>query len=642
MEKKPYYITTAIAYTSAKPHIGNTYEIVFTDAIARFQRRMGKDVYFLTGSDEHGIKIQEYAEKEGIAPKAYVDRVAGEIRGIWDLMNTSYDQFIRTTDAQHERVVSHIFTKLYQQGDIYKGEYSGWYCTPCETFFTQTQLNDGKCPDCGAQVKQTKEEAYFFKMSKYQKRLEEHIEAHPDFIMPESRKKEMVNNFLKPGLSDLCVSRTSFTWGIPVAFDPKHVIYVWIDALTNYITALGYDVDEKGELYQKYWPCDVHIIGKDILRFHTIYWPIILMALGEPLPKQVFAHPWFLNGFDKMSKSKGNTIYADELAQYVGVDGVRYYLLSEMPYGQDGMITYENVFKKYNAELANNLGNLVSRTLAMTKKYFGGTVPPQGTLTELDTQLLEYAGQNAALCREKMQEYRVAEAVDALFDIFHRANKYIDETEPWVLAKTDEGKVRLETVLYNLLDVIRLGANLLHSFLPQTSEKILAAFSQTPGDWCEKTSALPSGLALAECPMLFARLDEDKLLEEIHAKQQAAQAPVAPQPEYEPVLPEITIDDFFAADLRCAKVLACEPVKKSKKLLKLQVDLGFEQRQVVSGIALHYQPQELIGKKVLMVANLKKAKLCGEESCGMILAGGEEQVKVVFLDEAVPLGARIS
>ena len=640
--KEKFYITTAIAYTSRKPHIGNTYEIVFTDAIARFQRMIGKDVFFLTGSDEHGIKIQEYAEKEGIAPKAYVDRVAGEIRGIWDLMNTSYDKFIRTTDPQHEKVVSHIFTKLYEQGDIYKGEYSGWYCTPCETFFTQTQLNEGKCPDCGAEVKQTKEEAYFFKMSKYQKKLEEHIEKNPDFITPESRKKEMINNFIKPGLSDLCVSRTSFTWGIPVEFDPKHVIYVWIDALSNYITAMGYDVNEKGELYRKYWPCDVHIIGKDILRFHTIYWPIILMALGEPLPKQVFAHPWFLNGFDKMSKSKGNTIYADELSDYVGVDGVRYYLISEMPYGQDGMITYENVIKKYNAELANNLGNLVSRTLAMTKKYFGGVVPQCGELTELDRDLLACAAAGADTCCAKMKEYRAAEAVDSVFEVLHRANKYIDETEPWVLAKTEEGKKRLETVIYNLLDVIRFCANLLTPFLPATAEKILAAFSLSPADWSNETGLLQAGLELKDCPMLFARLDEEKLLSEIHAKNEKKKQEAEAAAKAEEKLPEITIDDFFKTELKCAKVLACEPVKKSKKLLKLQVDLGGEQRQVVSGIALYYQPEELIGKKVLMVTNLKKAKLCGEESFGMILAGGEEAVKVVFLDDAIPAGARIS
>ncbi|MBE6591486.1 MAG: methionine--tRNA ligase [Ruminococcaceae bacterium] len=639
--KEKFYITTAIAYTSRKPHIGNTYEIVFTDAIARFKRMIGKDVFFLTGSDEHGIKIQEYAEKEGIAPKAYVDRVAGEIKGIWDLMNTSYDKFIRTTDEQHERVVTKIFTKLYEQGDIYKGEYSGWYCTPCETFYTQTQLNDGKCPDCGAQVKETKEEAYFFKMSKYQKRLEEHIEANPDFITPESRKKEMINNFLKPGLSDLCVSRTSFTWGIPVEFDPKHVIYVWIDALSNYITAMGYDVDEKGDLYRRYWPCDVHIIGKDILRFHTIYWPIILMALGEELPKQVFAHPWFLAGFDKMSKSKGNTIYADELSEYVGVDGVRYYLISEMPYAQDGMITYENVIKKYNAELANNLGNLVSRTLAMTKKYFGGVVPCRGELNDTDKDLLATAEAQAKLCYEKMEQYRAAEAIDCVFEILHRANKYIDETEPWVLAKTEEGKKRLETVIYNLLDVIRFAAIHLFPFLPETAQKIAAAFGVECKDWKDELGVLEAGKAMGECPMLFARLDEEKLLNEIHEKQMKAQEPVEEKKEIEH-LEEIGIDDFFKCELRCGKVLECEKIKKSKKLLKLKVDMGDGVRQIVSGIALYYSPEEMIGKKVIVVANLKKAVLCGEESFGMILAGGDEDVKVVFLDDAVEVGSRIS
>ena len=635
--KQKYYLTTAIAYTSGKPHVGNTFEIVFSDAIARYKRMRGYDVYFLTGSDEHGIKIQEKAEKAGVSPQQFVDQVAGEIKRIWDLMDTTYDQFIRTTDPRHMRVVSHIFNKLYEQGDIYKGEYSGWYCTPCETFYTESQLVDGKCPVCGAEVKKTREEAYFFAVTKYQKRLEKYIEDHPGFIEPEARKKEMVNNFLKPGLTDLCVSRTSFTWGIPVEFDPKHVIYVWIDALSNYITALGYDVDEKGELYKKYWPCDVHIIGKDILRFHTIYWPIILMALGEPLPEKIFGHPWLLNGFDKMSKSKGNTIYADELAELFGVDAVRFYLLSSMPYLNDGTVTYEAVIKLFNTELANNLGNLVSRTCGMTKKYFGSVVPERGELTELDRELLAAASAGARAAAEKLDQFRTSEAIDAITDVLHRANKYVDETEPWVLARTDEGKKRLETVIYNLLDVIRLCAVLLKPFTPQTSDRILSVFGLKAEDWTDKTGELASGVTLADCPVLFARIDEEKMLTEIaaaHEKKETAQK--APE-----ALPEITIDDFMKVELRCAEVLACEKLAKSKKLLKLKVDLGNETRQVLSGIADFYRPDELIGKKVILVANLKKAKLCGEESCGMILAGGEDDVKVVFLDPSTPNGTRI-
>jgi len=642
MEKEKFYITTAIAYTSSKPHIGNTYEIVFTDAIARFMRLIGKDVYFLTGTDEHGIKIQEYAEKAGIAPKEYVDKISAQVKGIWDLMNTSYDKFIRTTDPEHEKTVSEIFNRLYEQGDIYKSEYSGWYCTPCETFYTETQLKDGKCPDCGAEVKKTKEEAYFFKMSKYQKQLEEYIEQHPDFITPESRKKEMVNNFLKPGLQDLCVSRTTFTWGIPVTFDPKHVIYVWIDALSNYITALGYNANgESGELYNKYWPCDVHIIGKDILRFHTIYWPIMLMALGQPLPKQVFGHPWFLAGEDKMSKSKGNTIYADDLVNYFGVDAVRFYLLSEMPYAQDGMITYSNVMARYNSELANTLGNLVSRTVAMCKKYFDGIVPVPGAEEEFDKELKVCAKEAVAGVESKMKEYRVSEAVAELFSLLRRSNKYIDETMPWALAKSEEGKERLKTVIYNLLEAIRISAVLLQPFMTITSDKILDTLATSMTDWesIHEFGKLESGIALKDGEILFARIDEEKMAERI-AADIAAKAPAKPHPPKD-IKEQITIDDFAKVELRVAQILECEPVPKSDKLLKLQVDLGYETRQVVSGIAKYYKPEELIGKKVVLCANLAPVKLRGVESCGMILASGEDDVKVLFVDDNVPNGSGI-
>ena len=519
-----FYLTTAIAYTSRKPHIGNTYEAVFTDAIARYNRLIGKDVFFLTGTDEHGIKIQEAAEAEGIAPKEYVDKVAGEVRAIWDLMNTSYDKFIRTTDEHHEKTVAKIFTKLYEQGDIYKSEYSGKYCVACETFYTESQLVDGKCPDCGGPVTEAKEEAYFFKMSKYADRLLKHIEENPEFIMPESRRKEMVNNFLLPGLNDLCVSRSTFTWGVPVEFDPGHVIYVWIDALSNYITALGYDTDEEncGELYKKYWPANIHIIGKDILRFHTIYWPIILMALGQPLPKQIFGHAWFLNGVDKMSKSKGNTMYADDLCELFGVDAVRLYLLGEMPYNADGTITYEAIIKKYNAELANNLGNLVSRTVAMTKKYFGGEVPTPSIAGEpVDEELFAACRTAADTVREKMNELRVAEAVDAVFTLLSRTNKYIDETTPWVLAKSEEGVERLRSVIYNLLETIRHAAVLLAPFMPTTSEKILGIF-ECKADWnrLESFGQLQSGTELNDCGILFARIDEEKMLSEIFSEKE--------------------------------------------------------------------------------------------------------------------------
>ena len=519
-----FYITTAIAYTSRKPHIGNTYEAVFTDCIARYNRLRGKDVYFLTGTDEHGVKIQEAAEQAGIAPKEYVDKVSAEVRAIWDLMNTSYDKFIRTTDPDHERTVSKIFTKLYEQGDIYKGEYSGHYCVACETYYTESQLVDGKCPDCGGEVTQAKEEAYFFRMSKYADRLLKHINDNPEFIMPESRRKEMVNNFLLPGLSDLCVSRTSFSWGVPVEFDKGHVVYVWIDALSNYITALGFDpdADEQSDMYKKYWPADVHIIGKDILRFHTIYWPIILMALGQPLPKQVFAHAWFLSGTDKMSKSKGNTMYADDLAKLFTVDGVRLYLLSEMPYGNDGTITYEAVIRKYNTELANNLGNLVSRTVAMTKKYFGGEVPTPIVAGEpVDDELIACCRETAHTVCAKMDEFRVAEAADAIFALLGRANKYIDETAPWVLAKSDETRGRLACVIYNLLETIRHAAVLLAPFMPETSEKILGIFDMK-ADWSrlESFGQLQTGTELEDCGILFARIDEEKMLAEIFGEKE--------------------------------------------------------------------------------------------------------------------------
>ena len=644
MEK--FYLTTAIAYASRKPHIGNTYEIIMADAFARFQRQMGKDVFLCTGTDEHGQKIEDLAKDAGITPKAYVDNVAGEIKNIWDLMNVNYDHFIRTTDDYHEAAVAKIFERFYNQGDIYKGFYEGWYCTPCESFFTATQVVDGKCPDCGRPVSQAKEEAYFFKMSKYADRLIKHIEDNPGFIEPESRKKEMVNNFLKAGLQDLCVSRTSFKWGIPVPFDDKHVTYVWLDALTNYITAIGYDPDksfeEQSENFKKWWPADVHIIGKDILRFHTIYWPIFLMALDIPLPEKVFGHPWFNFGNDKMSKSKGNVIYADELAETFGVDGVRHYALSEMPYGSDGSITYESVITRYNNDLANNLGNLVSRTHAMTKKYFDGIVPAPAVEAEPDGELKAAVAEGIKLSRELMDAYHVADASEAIFAMLRRANKYIDETTPWILAKNEEDKPRLATVIYNLLEVIRIGAVLLSPYMPATSEKILAQLGTDLGDYSTVATfgALEPGKPLGEASTLFARIDEKKFLEEMEAKMAAAAAAAAPveEPEHEA---EIGIDAFAAVELRVAEIIACESVPKAKKLLKLQVDLGYEKRQVVSGIAKFYQPDDLIGKKVVLVTNLKPAKLCGVDSYGMLLASGEEDVKVVFLDPTAKNGDRI-
>ena len=650
MSDNKFYITSAIAYASRKPHFGNTYEIILTDAIARYQRQMGKDVFFLTGTDEHGIKIENLAKEAGVTPQAYVDGVAAEIRGIWDAMGASYNKFIRTTDDYHTTAVQHIFKKLYDKGDIYKGHYEGWYCTPCESFFTDTQVADGKCPDCGRPVQRAKEEAYFFAMSKYADRLIKYIEENDGFIMPELRKKEMLNNFLlnEGGLQDLCVSRSSFKWGVPVDFDPKHVVYVWIDALTNYITALGYDPDNEvqPELFRKYWPADVHIIGKDILRFHTIYWPIILMALDLPLPKKVFGHPWFNFGADKMSKSKGNVIYADDLAKFVTTDGVRYYALAEMPYAADGSITYEGVVGRYNADLANNLGNLLSRTHAMTVKYFGGIVPTPGKGDELDNALTDAVRSAVEKSRAAFDSYHIADGLAEIFAMLRRANKYIDETTPWTLAKNEDDKPRLATVLYNLLEVLRVGAVLLTPFMPTTAEKIFGILGTDKKDYETVTDfgALIPGLPLGAAETLFARIDEQKFLAEREAERKAAMKAAeeaAKAKEEPPHEAEIHIDDFMKAELRTAQIIACEPIPKAKKLLKLQVDLGYEKRQIVSGIAKYYKPEELIGKKVVIVANLAPVTLCGEVSRGMLLASGEDDVHVCFLDPSVKLGERV-
>ncbi|MBQ3639939.1 MAG: methionine--tRNA ligase [Clostridia bacterium] len=647
-----YYLTTAIAYASRKPHFGNTYEVIVSDAMARYQRALGKDVFFCTGTDEHGQKIENYADEAGISPKQYVDGVAGEIRGVWDKMNASYDYFIRTTDPSHERAVQKIFKRFYEQGDIYKSAYEGWYCTPCESFFTATQAANGICPDCGAPLKQAKEEAYFFRMSKYADRLMTYIEEHPNFIQPELRKKEMVNNFLKAGLQDLCVSRTSFKWGIPVDFDPKHVIYVWVDALSNYITALGYDPDktyeEQSEHFRRYWPADVHVIGKDILRFHTIYWPIFLMALDLPLPKQVFGHPWFNFGVDKMSKSKGNVIYADELAEHFTVDGVRYYALSEMPFASDGSVTYEAVIKRYNMDLVNNLGNLVKRTLDMEKKYFGQIVPAPDGEEGTDAELKVACAKAFADLKADMDDFHVADALESIFEMLSRANKYIDETTPWALAKDDANRARLGTVLYNLMEAIRWGAVMLLPFIPATAEEILNELGtdkrsfETLGD-VSAFGGMEAGAKVGDSKVLFARVDEAKKLEEfakLHEERKAA-AKAAAKPEKPEGCAQIGIDDFGKVELRTAQVIACEPVPKAKKLLKLQLDLGYEKRQVVSGIAKWYTPETLVGKKLIVVANLKPAVLCGVESNGMILASGEETVRVVFLDPETPLGERV-
>ena len=649
--KGKYYITTAIAYTSRKPHIGNSYEIVMTDALARYKRMQGYDVFFLTGTDEHGQKIEGYANAAGVTPKQYVDKVAGEIRDICDLLNTTYDKFIRTTDDYHEKAVQHIFKKLYDQGDIYKGEYTGLYCTPCESFWTESQLVDGKCPACGREVKPAKEEAYFLKLSKYQKQLEDYIESNENFIYPEARKKEMLNNFIKPGLQDLCVSRTSFKWGIPVTFDDKHVIYVWIDALSNYITALGYDPEGSGDLYKKYWPADVHIIGKDIVRFHTIYWPIMLMALGEPLPKQVYGHPWLLFGEDKMSKSRGNVIYADDLTELFGVDATRYYLLSEMPHAADGSITYETMIERYNSDLANTIGNLVNRTIAMTNKYFDGVIQAPTAKEAVDDDLAKTCVDAVKKVDELIATYHVADAVDTVLGIAKRANKYIDETEPWVLAKDPEKKERLGTVLYNLLEAIRYLAILLSPFTPETTDAIFAQTNMNAKDYdsLAEFGALEPGITVGKAEPLFARIDKEEMYEKIEARQKAnAAAETANNEKVKEELAgvaklaEISIDDFAKVELRVAEIKACEPIKRAKKLLKLTLDDGEGERTVASGIAPWYKPEDLTGHKVIIVSNLKPAKLCGVESQGMILAAdnAEDDVKVIFVDD-LNTGAKI-
>ncbi len=645
MSKQPYYITTAIAYTSRKPHIGNSYEIVLSDALARFKRMQGYDVFFQTGTDEHGQKIEEYAAAAGVSPKEYVDKVAGEIKDICDCLNTTYDKFIRTTDKEHEESVQKIFKKLIDKGDVYKSEYEGWYCVPCESFFTDSQLVDGKCPDCGREVRKEKEEAYFFKMSKYQKQLEEYIEANPNFIYPESRKKEMINNFIKPGLQDLCISRSTFKWGIPFPGDEKHVIYVWVDALLNYITGLGYDPENNSEMYKKYWPANVHIIGKDILRFHTIYWPIMLMALGEPLPKQVFGHPWLLSGNDKMSKSRGNVIYADDLCNRFGVDAVRYYLLSEMPHAQDGTITYETIIERFNSDLANTLGNLVNRTVAMNNKYFDGVIQSPDAKEEIDNELVTMALDTLPQVTKLLDTYKVSDALSKIFDLAKRCNKYIDETMPWALAKDEEKKDRLGTVLYNLIEGIRFIAVLLQPFMPETSVKILEQIGTDVNtlDSLAEFGAVKAGDKVGVATPLFSRLDVEKTLVEIEAS--------LPQPEAEEEeeneivgLAEIQYDDFAKVELRVCEVIDCKPIKKAKKLLELTLNDGTkEPRTVASGIAKWYKPEELIGKKVIVVANLAPRTLCGVESHGMILAGEitEDDIKVAFVD-GLPAGTQLS
>ncbi len=642
MNKGKFYLTTAITYTSGKPHIGNTYEIVLADAICRFKRLMGYDVYFQTGTDEHGQKIEEKAAAAGVDPQTFVDGVAAEIKRIWDVMDTSYDRFVRTTDPIHEKQVQKIFQKLYEQGDIYKSVYKGLYCTPCESFWTESQLVDGKCPDCGREVKEAEEEAYFFRLSKYADRLMEHIEKNPAFIQPESRRNEMINNFLKPGLQDLCVSRTSFKWGIPVTFDTKHVVYVWIDALSNYITLPGYDADgNHGETFRKYWPADVHLIGKDILRFHTIYWPIMLMALGIELPKQIFGHPWLLVGDGKMSKSKGNVVYADDLAEAFGVDAVRYFLLHEMPFASDGTFTYELLIERINSDLANILGNLVNRTLAMCLKYSDGLISNAGCAGEYDSDLISLCLATPARVEAKMSELRVADAMDEIFTLLRRANKYIDETQPWILGKDPSNKARLDTVLYNLLETIRFSATLLTPFLPGTGRKIFEQLGIDASDWdsLSEFGALKSGHKIASPEILFARIDMQKKLEELEA---AKAAPARESKKEAPGAPEITIDEFFRTELRVAKVVSAEPIPKSDKLLKLKVDLGNEIRQVVSGIRKWYQPADLIGKNVILVANLAPAKLRGEESQGMILAADSgESARVIFVDGDIAPGSKI-
>ncbi|CDE23638.1 methionine--tRNA ligase [Amedibacillus dolichus] len=646
--KGKYYITTAIAYTSGRPHIGNTYEIVLTDAIARYKRQQGYDVFFQTGTDEHGQKIEEKAKEAGITPKEFVDNIAGIVRKNFDMMNTSYDYFVRTTDDYHEKQVQKIFKKLYEQGDIYKSTYEGMYCTPCESFWTESQLVDGKCPDCGRPVKKATEEAYFFNLQKYAPRLIEHIETHPEFIQPESRKNEMINNFLKPGLQDLCVSRTSFKWGIPVDFDPDHVVYVWIDALSNYITSLGFDVDgNHGENYKKYWPADVHIIGKDILRFHTIYWPIMLMALGEPLPKQVFGHPWLLVGDGKMSKSKGNAIYADELVHYFGVDAVRYFVLHEMPFAQDGTITWDLMVERVNSDLANVLGNLVNRTISMQNKYFHGVISNPMEGDPLDAELIELAVATVHNVDEKMDQLRVGEAIDEIFTLLKRCNKYIDETTPWTLGKDETKKDRLATVLYNLLESIRYAAVLLESFMPETSEKILDQLSTSRRDKAslESFGQLECGHTVEAKPsILFQRIDPKEFMETLEADKQkeakqAAQKEVAKEKGKE----EITIEDFTKVELKVGTILSAEKHPKADRLLVEQIDLGDEVRQIVSGIASTFKPEEVVGKKVVVVSNLKPVKLRGVESQGMILcASNDTDLDIVSIAKDLPNGTKVS
>ena len=658
MEKKPYYITTAIAYTSGKPHIGNTYEIVLADSIARYKRMQGYDVRFQTGTDEHGQKIELKAAEAGVTPKQFVDNVAGEIKRIWDLMNTSYDKFIRTTDEYHEKQVQKIFKKLYDKGDIYKGHYEGMYCTPCESFWTESQLVDGKCPDCGREVKPAKEEAYFFKMSKYADRLIDYINEHPEFIQPVSRKNEMMNNFLLPGLQDLCVSRTSFKWGIPVDFDDRHVVYVWLDALTNYITGLGYDCDgDNDELFKKYWPADLHLIGKDIIRFHTIYWPIFLMALDLPLPKQVFGHPWLLQGGDKMSKSKGNVIYADELVEFFGVDAVRYFVLHEMPFENDGVITWELMVERLNSDLANTLGNLVNRTISMSNKYFNGVVENKNVTEPVDEDLKSFILQVPKNVSAKMDKLRVADAITEVFSLFKRCNKYIDETMPWALAKDETKQDRLATVLYNLVEGICIGASLLKSFMPRTTERILVQLNANERtlEEMEQFGLYPSGNRVTDKPeILFARLDLKEVLEKVeklHPKKEEPKEEPKEEVEEEKTenvidieaKPEITFDDFEKLQFQVGEIIACEEVKKSRKLLCSQVKIGSQVRQIVSGIKAHYSAEEMVGKKVMVVTNLKPAKLAGILSEGMILCAedADGNLSLMVPEKEMPAGAEI-
>ena len=650
-EKKPYYISTAIAYTSAKPHIGNTYEIVLADAIARYKRQAGFDVYFQTGTDEHGLKIQQKAEAAGISPQAYVDNVAGQIKDIWDLMNTTYDRFVRTTDPEHKSKVQKIFRRMYEKGDIYKGKYEGKYCTPCESFWTESQLKDGKCPDCGRECVDAEEEAYFFKMSKYADQLMKHIEEHPEFIQPESRKNEMINNFLKPGLQDLCVSRSSFTWGVPLDFAPGHVSYVWLDALSNYITFCGYDPDgNHDEHYKKFWPADLHLIGKDIVRFHTIYWPIFLMSMGEPLPKQVFGHPWLLVKGDKMSKSLGNVIYADDLVELFGVDAVRYFVLHEMPFAADGIMTYELIIERINSELANILGNLVNRTIAMDNKYFGGEIMAPVAPEAVDEELKAVALAMPGKVEAKMNELKVADAIDEIFVLLRRANKYIDETMPWALAKSEETKPRLGTVLYNLLEAIRFAAIALKPFLPDTSDRILAQINVENGGLESLTSfgVLQPGGKVGAAEILFARLDMAKKMEEIDAFNAAKAKAKLPPIEIEPYAEEnVDFDTFCKSDFRAVKVKDCKNVKKSDKLLQFTLDDGTgTDRQILSGIAKFYKPEDLIGKTLVAITNLPSRKMMGRESCGMLLSAvhtekGEEKLNLIMIDDAIPAGAKL-